>query len=147
MIVLFATDGTPAGLHAIREATNLLPLKGATLFTVAVAPTLKIPIGSGPMGPAGGSLADEMEATELMEEAADTQAAAAARELGDMGFPATPLERGGEPTEAILATSREVGADLIVLGAHSFERAPHGDLGRVPDEVMHLADKPVLVIR
>jgi nucleotide-binding universal stress UspA family protein len=51
----------------------------------------------------------------------------------------------GPPAEAIIAAARACDADEIVIGSRGFGRL-RAALGSVSHEVVHLADRPVLVI-
>jgi universal stress protein A len=53
----------------------------------------------------------------------------------------------GEPSEAILATSRKSGADLIVMGTHGRTGLSRLLLGSVAEAVLRRSSCPVLTIR
>jgi len=53
----------------------------------------------------------------------------------------------GSPTEAILACSRAVEADIIVMGTHGREGLRRAFLGSVAESVIRQSDRPVLTVR
>jgi nucleotide-binding universal stress UspA family protein len=53
----------------------------------------------------------------------------------------------GSPAEAIVASSREGGADIIVMGTHGREGLGRAILGSVAGSVIQHSDRPVLTVR
>jgi nucleotide-binding universal stress UspA family protein len=53
----------------------------------------------------------------------------------------------GSPAEAIVASSRSVGADIIVMGTHGREGLRRAFLGSVAESVIQQSDRPVLTVR
>jgi nucleotide-binding universal stress UspA family protein len=53
----------------------------------------------------------------------------------------------GNPADAILASSRSAGADIIVMGTHGREGLSRAFLGSVAESVIQQSDKPVLTVR
>ena len=51
------------------------------------------------------------------------------------------------PSEAILAVSREIGADLIVMGTHGHTGLKHALLGSVAERTVRLAPCSVLTVK
>ena len=51
------------------------------------------------------------------------------------------------PSEAILAVSREIGADLIVMGTHGHTGLRHALLGSVAERTIRLAPCSVLTVK
>jgi len=54
--------------------------------------------------------------------------------------------RSGAPWEEILAASKEMGADLIVMGTHGRRGLPRALLGSVAEKVVRTAAVPVLTV-
>lgn len=52
----------------------------------------------------------------------------------------------GRPEQPILAVAEEVGADPIVLGAKGMSGLEHALIGSVSEEVLHHANRTVLVV-
>jgi nucleotide-binding universal stress UspA family protein len=61
------------------------------------------------------------------------------------GVAVTGVVRTGRPHEQIVATAREFGADLLVIGRHGGDTPGRAWLGGVAQKVIGLADLPVLV--
>lgn len=53
---------------------------------------------------------------------------------------------GGTPADAVAKVAEVRKADEIVVGSHGFGRLPAAVLGSVSHELLHLADRPVVVI-
>lgn len=53
----------------------------------------------------------------------------------------------GQPAEAILATAKEMGADLIVMGSHRHSTLGDALLGGTANKVLHRAEAPVLLVK
>jgi nucleotide-binding universal stress UspA family protein len=56
------------------------------------------------------------------------------------------LKQAGAVWEQILATAREVGADLIVLGTHGRTGVSHALIGSVAERVVRHSPVPVLTV-
>jgi nucleotide-binding universal stress UspA family protein len=63
------------------------------------------------------------------------------------GIPVVLVIDKGCPATRILAYAGEVGAELIVLGAHGRHSTPAAPLGNVAEEVSRRAACPVLTVR
>ncbi len=53
----------------------------------------------------------------------------------------------GEVADTIVAQARELGADLIVMGAHGHGALRRALEGSVPDRVRHKSEVPLLLVR
>jgi nucleotide-binding universal stress UspA family protein len=53
----------------------------------------------------------------------------------------------GDPASEICTTAAEIGARMIVVGAHGWGAFSRAVLGSVSDRVVHGAPCPVLVVR
>jgi nucleotide-binding universal stress UspA family protein len=53
----------------------------------------------------------------------------------------------GVPHEAIVATAKRIGADLIVMGTEGHGGLARMLIGSVTDRVLRMADRPVLTVR
>jgi nucleotide-binding universal stress UspA family protein len=58
----------------------------------------------------------------------------------------TTVMRTGAPWEEILGASREMGADLVVMGTHGRRGLPRALLGSVAEKVVRMAGVPVLTV-
>ncbi|HET7465302.1 MAG TPA: universal stress protein [Candidatus Dormibacteraeota bacterium] len=77
-------------------------------------------------------------------DAPESRAAAA---LAAAGIPARIEVRSGEPAEEIVAASRRVKPDLLVMGSRGRSRLGKAILGSVSQEVMARVTCPVLLVR
>lgn len=96
------------------------------------------------------TLKEVLEGTEY-QEALDKKAQAVLdyyrKTLEDRGITGVKtIVRKGHPAEEILATAREEGADMIVIGARG-KRTTHLFMGSVSREVANNAEVPVLLVK
>lgn len=68
------------------------------------------------------------------------------RQARAKGIKVTPHTLVGEPTEVIVNHAREVGADLIVIGARGLGALDHILVGSVAARIVRHAPCPVLVV-
>ena len=73
--------------------------------------------------------------------------AEAVRILKDRGLEAKAVERRGDPSDLIIDTATQEGADLIVLGTRRLGGVKRWALGSVSTGVLHHAPCNVLVVR
>ncbi|MDB5098993.1 MAG: uspA14 [Cyanobacteria bacterium RYN_339] len=140
MNVLFATDGTPPSLNAIRSGMKLLPLGQARIHVVAVAN----PLGTLPAyeGMAAGAIL----ISDKLEQAARANLTAAQAVFVAAGFQPTAEELEGDPAAAILDAARRFGADIIVVGSHDKGALERFFVGSVSDQVNHRFPGAVLIV-
>jgi manganese transport protein len=70
------------------------------------------------------------------------------RSLGEMKIDVeTVIRHGSQPRTEIVDYAREIGADLLVMGAHGHRRLKDLIFGTTIDPVRHALDVPILVIR
>jgi nucleotide-binding universal stress UspA family protein len=135
--ILIATDGSPGSLAAAEEGVRLAKLLGTGVTFVAVA---HAPL---PM------LGDPYYQRALSENLGAMRAAlaksipyAAERHVE---YETELLE--GSPAKAILELARSRDVDLIVVGSRGLGAVKAALLGSVSSEIVHHADRPVLVAR
>jgi nucleotide-binding universal stress UspA family protein len=91
------------------------------------------------------------EPEELYERLRSTAEARMASSAADGGMPDVEIVqaqvRGMSPAPVILEYAEEQDADLIVLGTHGRRGLRHLLLGSVAEEVVRMADRPVLAVR
>jgi nucleotide-binding universal stress UspA family protein/nitrite reductase/ring-hydroxylating ferredoxin subunit len=116
--VLIATDGSPTADRAARKGFDLAASVGAPVTLVFVG------------HPATGKLVTD-----------DTVAVYGAEAECDV------VLRQGDPAVEIMAAANEVRADLIVVGNKGMTGAKRFFLNPVPEKVVDLADRDVLVAR
>jgi nucleotide-binding universal stress UspA family protein len=126
--------------HSLEVALDLAERLGAS---VTVLHVYQIPVYG---FPDAAFLAGPEIATKLSESAQkglDTIVAKAkARAPSAQG-----LLRQGSPPEEIVATAKEIGADLIVISTHGRKGLAHALLGSVAERVVRTSSVPVLTIR
>ncbi len=139
--ILLATDGSPSAEAATTEAIELCADTGRPLRVVVVwripavagygyAPVTVVP-----------ELADaEREHAERVGEEAVSRAHAA-------GVSATFELRQGDAADEICVAAENLGASLIVSGAHGWGAIRRAVFGSVSTHVLHEAPCPVLVVR
>ncbi|MGB8339952.1 MAG: universal stress protein, partial [Chthoniobacterales bacterium] len=67
-------------------------------------------------------------------------------ELTRAGLPVVAHEREGTVVEEILKTSREISADLIVMGSHGHGSVYNLLVGSVTEGVLKAGKRPVLLV-
>ncbi len=120
--VLVALDPHAADLAAVNMAAAVAAACALPLSVVCVA----------------GVSSDAMQQAEAALQRAWTAARGA-------GVPVDGLVRIGRPHEQIVASARQSGADLLVIGRQGDDTLMHAWLGGVAQKVIGLADMPVLV--
>jgi nucleotide-binding universal stress UspA family protein len=135
--VLIATDGSPGAQAAVEEGVRIAKLTGAGVLFLAVAyPPLRM------LG-------------EPFYQRALTAQLAARRKALAMAVPFANERRvryetelmEGSPAQTILELARNRDVDLIVVGSRGLGSVKGTLLGSVSSEVVHHADRPVLVAR
>jgi nucleotide-binding universal stress UspA family protein/nitrite reductase/ring-hydroxylating ferredoxin subunit len=116
--ILIATDGSATADRAARKGFDLAASVGAPVTLVFVG------------HPATGTLVTD-----------DTVAVYGAEADCEV------VLRQGDPAEEILAVAREAGADLIVIGNKGMTGAKRFFLNAVPEKVVDMSDRDVLVAR
>jgi nucleotide-binding universal stress UspA family protein len=139
--ILFATDGSPSAQKALHEAIELAKATGWRLrvLTVWQAPLLAA-YGYTPA-------AYVPELADAEREHATEVARAAVAAAVQAGIDATAETREGSPAVEICEAAAEMGARLIVLGAHGWGAVKRVLFGSVSTHVMHTAPCAVLVVR
>lgn len=139
--ILLATDGSPSAEAAALEAVELAHLTGWRLQVVTVwrAPILT--------GYGYAPVAYVPELAEVEREHAGTVARAAAEAAATAGVTATWELRQGDAAAEICEAAAEMGARLIVLGAHGWGALQRIVFGSVSTGVLQHAPCPVLVVR
>jgi nucleotide-binding universal stress UspA family protein len=126
--ILFATDGSREAVAAAHLLASL-PLRSADQLTLL----LVVPETDAPDHQASGPSKDAL---------------VTAREvLCDMRASIMAIIRRGSPTDGILRTAAEEGADLLVVGACGRSSVTRFLLGSVAERVARHAPCPVLIVR
>jgi nucleotide-binding universal stress UspA family protein len=141
--IVVGTDGSETAAEAVRQATELARLTGASLSLVSA------------YQPASG----RRVAAEQAEAPADVQYEigpredvniildAAAAEAKQQGIEVQTHPVEADPADAILNVAEETKADLIVVGNKGMTGARRYLLGSVPNNVSHHAPCSVIIVR
>lgn len=149
--VLVALDETDASKRAAAFVNEFFDESSTEVVAVNVAAHAVPWVAGVPFGamwgwgwPAGdvALLAAHPELDELRDP--DTEAGETVREAGLRD--AEVLHEVGDPARAILRAAEEAGADLIVVGTNDHGALSRFLFGSVSDDVVHRADRPVLVV-
>lgn len=144
--VLVAVDGTESSEHALAALARLPLPENLALTVVYVLPASAVspPVALVPSQNYE-KLVDEYETERrvLAEQVLDR----AGQRLRAPGRPVEVQVRYGAPAEEIVATAREIGADLVVVGAANHSALGRLFLGSVSGRVLSHAPCSVLVAR
>ncbi len=135
-VILAATDGSEVSLRAGEHAVRLAEELGARLVVLYV-------VDEDAAFHAGIHYGDAVAEFALDGREATAKVASLAAEGG---VECREVVVSGNPHRAIVSKANDLAADYIVLGSHggsAFERAI---LGSVSAKVLHLAERPVLVV-
>jgi nucleotide-binding universal stress UspA family protein len=143
--LLFAVDGSPLALDAVRRALALIgPPASVTLLFAA--PLTAAAAGAGGIeGPVytPGELETLREAEARTGDDILTEAAA----VVPAGYDVHRQTIDGDPGVAICDAAEELDADLVVVGNHGRNALARLVLGSTSTYVVHHCRKPVLVVR
>ena len=136
--ILLAIDDSEQSGRAVQAAAQLAKLSGGTVTVFHVREHQDV------IGKSGGSFDIEYQ------EEADALVQKAAAVLEEVGVKSTsrvihaPL---GHVAKEVIKAASEAGSDTIVMGSHGRTAAAAAMLGSNAYKVLHLTDRPVLVIR
>ncbi len=142
--IVCATDFSPAAAAAMRRAADLAAQHGARLALLHVVPaslwddvTAVIPALAQMPAPDVEQLG-EQAAARLRREAYAVEV--------DFGRPCGIEVRHGRPAAAIAAAARDLGADLLVVGAHGAHPV-RALMGTTAQRLLRIAPCPLLVVK
>jgi nucleotide-binding universal stress UspA family protein len=135
--ILVATDGSAGAQFAVEEAVWLAKVLGATVTFVAVARP--------PLPVLGAPYYQRALTADLGR--ARTAVANAIPVAEERRVPYTTEVIEGSPAEAIVDLARNRDVDLIVVGSRGRGAVTGAVLGSVSSDVVHRANRPVLVAR
>jgi nucleotide-binding universal stress UspA family protein len=146
--ILVAIDGSPTGNRGLKAALELASSHAASLTIIHVVDDMQSVSYIGDMGyvPADyvDKLLDDLRANGRKILA---KAEAAAHAAGVDAKALLVESRGGSIADAILAQTRKVRADTIVLGTHGRRGLRRALMGRDAEAVLRDSRVPVLLVR
>jgi manganese transport protein len=133
--ILVALDHTSLDREAIAHAAAMARAQGARLFLVHVE--------EGATSRLYGQMASDAEVR-----AGEDYLEGVRRSLEQDGIATEGIiAYSSNPGEEIVRVAREVGADLLVMGAHGHRRVKDFLLGDTIEPVRHALDTPILIVR
>ena len=143
MRVLIAVDDSPCSQSAM---TWVKQMKWPATTKFIVLSVARIPVATYAFEGAG-ALAYPTEVYEEQVHLHQEIAARFERQIRDQGLSTEALVGQGDPREEILATARDRGVDLIVLGSHGRSGVTKLMLGSVASHIVTHAPCAVAVIK
>ncbi len=136
--ILVAVDDSEQSARAVSAAGELAKLSGATVHLFHVRERQEV------IGKSGGSfdVEDAEEVTALLERSVAALSASGVTTTTKSVH--VPI---GHVANEIVKAAAEAGADTIVMGSHGRSSLAAVVLGSNAYKVLHLADRPVLVVR
>ena len=141
--IVLGTDGSETAKKAVREATELAKLLGATIDLVSAYE----PVPARRLRVEARDVPDDVSWMVNPREDVEATLKEAAEEVKAAGVTVETFAREGDPADAILDVAEERSADLIVVGNRGMTGAKRFLLGSVPNKVSHHAPCSVLIIR
>jgi nucleotide-binding universal stress UspA family protein len=132
--IVVGYDDSAVGNRALDAAVDLAKSLGDEIVVV---------FGYAPPGIWGGEIADHEEAIEEFGEQLMVKAKARAAEQGLEAEVAMVAKRGAE---ALVDVAEKRDARMIVVGSYSDPPLKGVILGSTPNKLLHLAERPVLVV-
>jgi nucleotide-binding universal stress UspA family protein len=141
--IVVGTDGSETAGEAVRQATELAKLAGATMHLVSAYE----PVPEGRLRDERQQVPDDMQFMINKREDVDNTLEAAGESVKAAGLEVEIHAREGDPADAILDVAEETNADLVVVGNKGMTGAKRFLLGSVPNKVSHHAPCSVMIIR
>ena len=138
--ILVAVDGSPGSALAVQRALALRRQLGAAADLHFV--NVQRPVMSD-----AARFVDGKALEAYHREQADLALAGARAQLADAGLTATEHMKVGEPGPTIAETARELGCDLVMVGAHGLGTSAAAILGSVAQDTIAHASQPVMVVK
>ena len=132
--IIVGYDGSDCGRAALDEACSLAKALGDKVVVV---------FGYAPGGYGGGEIPTHREAVEELGEKITAEAAERAERAG-VEHEVVLMPRKGY--HALIETADERDARMIVVGSYGDPPLKGVILGSTPNKLLHLADRPVLVV-
>ncbi len=137
-VILVAIDGSGHASRAVTAAAQLSVALGAKLVLMTVLTDSGLPPELAEFAKSEGAYVSEV-LTEMLDQAEDAARAAGATDI-------TQRIAEGDPTRQIIASARDVGADVVVLGRRGLGTVREILVGSVSHKVIQLAECPCMVV-
>ncbi len=141
--IVVGTDGSETAAEAVRQASELARLTGATLDIV----TAYNPVPQHRLREESGEVPGDVAHEVGPREDVNVILAAAAGPAKEGGIEVVTHPREGDPADAILDVAEELEADLVVVGNKGMTGARRFLLGSVPNKISHHAPCGVYIVR
>ena len=141
--IVVGTDGSDTASEAVRQATELARVTGATLEVVSAFEPVPRERLRGEASEVPGDVAHGIGPREDV----NVKLEGAAGPAREAGVNVQTHAREGEPADAILDVAEETKADLIVVGNKGMTGAKRFLLGSVPNKISHHAPCGVYIVR
>ncbi|MBK7492465.1 MULTISPECIES: universal stress protein [Nitrosomonas] len=142
-ITLIAFDGSENAMRAIDEIVDTLDTSKLHVHLLNVCEPVQmneVVFNEDP-------LLDILSIKKAREEAGMALLTPAKARLESAGIPFDVHVRTGNPAEVIIDLSREYHCDLIVMGTRGMGTIKNLLLGSVASKVIHLTEKPLLLVK
>jgi nucleotide-binding universal stress UspA family protein len=139
--ILVAIDGSEGALRALdfaKEQAMLVP--GTQLHLLTVLEPVRV-YGEVEI------YVDEARMRDVAKQQAKAGLEAAVARASDLGTHVTSEVLEGDPAEAIAACAARVDCDFIVTGTRGLGRIGSVLMGSVAQKVVHLSDRPVMLVK
>ncbi len=141
--IVVGTDGSETATVAVKHATELAKLTGASLEFVSAYE----PVPQDRLREEAQQVPGDIAHGVGPREDVNTYLEAAAGAAKEAGVEASTHPREGDPADAILDVAEETKADLIVVGNKGMTGARRFLLGSVPNKISHHAPCGVFIVR
>jgi nucleotide-binding universal stress UspA family protein len=139
-VVVVGVDGSPASIHALRQAATVVKALGGRIVVVYAR---QIPLLAAE--PASGEiLGMSIEVAEDLEHSAEADALAV---CSHAEVPATFVRCDGDPGRSIVEVAHEVGASCVVVGATIHGAISSLFLSSVAEYLLHHCDLSLVIVR
>ena len=137
--ILVPTDFSVAAETALDHALALAAKLGAKVY---VLHTYELPI----VGFPDGALVASAEIASRIVNGAQEALNACIAKRKESGVVIEPLLSQGDAREVILATARDVSADLVVMGTHGRRGIARALIGSIAEAIVRVSPVPVLTV-
>jgi nucleotide-binding universal stress UspA family protein len=142
--IVVGTDGSANAEKALKAAADLASVMGDVSVHIVTA---FHPLSASEMRDLADQLPAEFRPVLNPHGAAEQRLAGAHQIFSHANVEAEVHEIDGDPTDALLTTAEQVGADLIVVGSRGEGAAKRALHGSVSTKIVHHAPCAVLVVR